>query len=203
MNRLYPHQTDNGPDAPAAVHIHHQDLPDGGKPGQVLMLDKRGELYWADLPEAAQERPSGLVDPSTIPPLGQSHIPDLSGTYQVVDDKDKPHGYAGLDSNGKLSPYAVPVLARGMQGERGPAGPPGSQGSQGNQGRPGDTGMQGPRGLEGGVGPAGPAGARGAAPDMDKYVKTPASTPLLSLQSETLARDVAYFLAELGLVRLI
>lgn len=203
MNRLYPHQTESESGAPPVIHIHHPALPDGGKPGQVLTLDKRGELYWADPSIPADERPSGLIDPSTIPPLGASHIPNLSGTYQVVDDKDVPGGYAGLDSNGKLSAYAIPVLARGLQGDRGPVGPPGPQGSQGNQGRPGDTGLQGPRGFEGGVGPAGPAGARGAAPDMDNYVKAPASTPLLSLQSETLARDVAYFLAELGLVRLI
>ncbi len=189
-------------------------LPAGGEPGMVLSLNSRGELAWAfplAPPPAAPEQArtaisglseSGLLDPSVIPPLDDSHIPNLSGRYQSVDAKNAPAGYAGLDENGKLSPYQLPVLARGLKGDRGPQGERGPKGDAGELGPRGEPGPQGPKGTAGERGAAGPQGPRGVAPDLSEYMKLPAAPPQLILDSETLARDVAYLLAELGLIRL-
>lgn len=145
---------------------------------------------------------NGLLPAEVIPPLTRSHLPDLSGEYQAVTEKDLPDGYAGLDKNGKVSPYVIPAIVRGAQGERGPQGPQGLRGDGGERGPQGVAGLAGPRGQQGERGSQGAQGPRGASPDLSEYVKRLPQAPLLSLGSETLARDVAYLLAELGLVRL-
>jgi hypothetical protein len=197
---MWPHNTAAG----GQVRVEYVNvMPPGGEPGQFLTIDENGDYLWVDLPQAAApETHSGLIDKKTIPPLDESHLPDLGGTYQTVDEKDAANGYAGLDENGKISPYSIPTLARGLTGPAGPVGPQGPKGQQGNPGRQGEVGPQGPRGLQGENGARGPAGPRGAAPDMSSYVKAPAKAPTLHLASETLARDVAYYLAELGLINL-
>lgn len=149
-----------------------------------------------------EARPSGLISTSEIPPLDESHMPDLSGVYQHVEQRDVPGGYAGLDKNGKLSPYTIPVLTRGLQGERGPQGTQGVKGERGERGEIGPVGSQGPTGRPGEAGVMGPPGPRGSSPDLRNYVQRSSSPPILSLQSETLARDVAYLLAEIGFVKL-
>lgn len=145
---------------------------------------------------------NGLLDPIVVPPLSKSHLPDLSDDLQARSEKDAPGGYAGLDANGKLSPYVLPTLAKGMQGERGPAGGKGDQGDRGPQGRDGGVGPPGPAGRQGDSGAPGPAGPRGLAPDLSDVQRIPADPPTLYLNSETLARDLAYRLAELGQIRL-
>lgn len=145
---------------------------------------------------------NGLLPAEVIPPLNQSHLPDLSRDYQAVGEKDTPGGYAGLDKSGKLSPYAIPAIVRGLQGERGPQGPQGQTGAAGERGPAGPVGAPGPKGQQGERGAKGQQGPRGSAPDLSGYVKRLSSPPTLSLGSETLARDVAYLLAELGLIRL-
>ncbi len=145
---------------------------------------------------------NGLLPAEVIPPLNRSHLPDLSGEYQDVTEKDVPGGYAGLDANGKVSPYVIPAIVRGVQGERGPQGPQGMRGPAGERGPEGVAGPPGPRGQQGERGPQGAQGPRGTSPDLSEYVKRLPQPPLLSLGSETLARDLAYLLAELGLVRL-
>jgi hypothetical protein len=145
---------------------------------------------------------NGLLPAEVIPPLTSGHLPDLSRDYQTVEEKDTAGGYAGLDANGKLSPYAIPAIVRGLQGERGPQGPQGPRGDGGERGPAGPVGSPGPRGMAGERGAQGVQGPRGANQDLSEYVKRLSSPPTLSLGSETLARDVAYLLAELGLVRL-
>jgi Collagen triple helix repeat (20 copies) len=146
---------------------------------------------------------SGLLDPEVIPPLNQSHLPDMSNNYQSVSEKGVPGGYPALDKNGKLSPYVIPSLVRGLQGERGSQGLQGLKGAAGDRGPAGSVGQQGPRGIQGEAGSPGPQGPRGASHDMSQYVKRPTSKPHLSLGSETLVQDLAFVLAELGLVQLI
>ncbi len=178
-------------------------LPEGGKPGQLLGYNHRRELIWVDPPTVDPlEGSGGLIPKSKIPPLDESHLPNLDGTYQTVDERDTPGGYPSLDANGKISPYAMPSLARGLQGERGPQGPNGQKGDRGERGATGGAGLQGARGPQGEAGPPGAQGPRGTAPDLSEYVKRPAAIPILSLSSDTLARDLAYFLAEQGLIRL-
>ncbi len=145
---------------------------------------------------------NGLLPSEVIPPLNRSHLPDLTDSYQSLDEKDTAGGYAGLDKNGKLSPYAIPGIVRGLQGERGPQGPQGQSGGSGERGLAGPAGPAGAKGQQGVQGPQGPQGPRGSSPDLSEYVKRLSSPPTLSLGSETLAQDVAYLLAELGLVRL-
>ena len=146
---------------------------------------------------------NGLLPAEVIPPLERSHLPDLSAEYQSLDEKDAPGGYAGLDKSGKLSPYTIPAIVRGLQGERGPQGPQGQPGGAGERGPAGPIGAQGPKGQPGERGAQGPQGPRGSSPDLSEYVRRLSSPPTLSLGSETLARDVAYLLAELGLIRLV
>ena len=203
---MFPHNT--GPAEEAAL-----ELPSGGEPGQLLGRNTRGELCWVNPPQPEPSNghatpaeplvgPSGLLKANVIPPLDESHLPDLSRRYQNRDERDIPGGYAGLNEDGKLSPYAMPELARGLQGDRGPQGMPGAQGPQGPQGHPGPVGPQGPRGEQGVAGIPGPQGPRGSTPDLADYVKRPGRKPILALQSETLARDLAYLLAELGMIEL-
>ncbi len=198
--KMWPHNQAD----PASDPVDTVDpLPPGGKAGQVLTKASDGRAVWSDPPEAvAPPLPSGLIDKAQIPPLDDSHLPNLAGTYQIGAEKDKPGGYAGLDANGKLTPYALPVLAKGLQGEVGPMGPQGTQGDRGERGPQGPIGEQGPKGEPGANGPVGPQGPRGTTPDLSAYVQRHPNPPTLSLGSETLARDVAYFLAELGLVNL-
>ncbi len=202
---MWPHNQEAGD--PAEIVMLHRPvmiaLPEGGKPGQLLGYNERRELVWVDPPTVDPlEGSSGLIGKEKIPPLDHSHLPDLSGHYQSVDERDAPGGYAGLDANGKLSPYALPSIARGMQGERGTQGVRGEKGEKGERGEKGNTGLQGPAGREGPEGRAGVAGPRAAAPDLSAYVRRLSSPPTLSLSSETLARDLAYLLAELELIRL-
>lgn len=145
---------------------------------------------------------NGLLAPAVIPPLDAGHLPDLSGELQARREKDQPDGYPGLDKNGKLSPYVLPMLAKGLQGEQGKQGEQGNPGNPGPQGREGRVGPPGPPGRQGDPGATGPQGARGAAADMTGVLRVPADPPTLHLNSETLARDLAYRLAELGLIKL-
>lgn len=199
--KMWPHNQDDSDAAPTVIV---DPLPDGGEPGQVLGLNARRERVWVNPPAAPNplETTNGLLDKAIIPPLDDSHLPDLSGTYQTVDEKNQPGGYAGLDANGKISPYTLPVLTKGLQGEVGPAGPQGVRGERGDRGERGPIGEPGPKGEPGAPGPAGPQGPRGATPDLSGYVQRHPNPPTLSLNSETLARDLAYFLAELGLINL-
>lgn len=210
--KMWPHnQTDEAEaegqqkvtvDMPSAT-IVVETFPKGGNPGQVLTLNDQGERVWADPPNAEAIRTkSGLIDKAVIPPLDEGHLPNLSGTYQIVSERDKPGGYAGLDANGKITPYALPVLAKGLQGDQGPQGPQGLPGERGERGPIGPIGEQGPKGEPGAAGPAGPQGPRGTTPDLSAYVQRHPNPPTLALNSDTLARDIAYFLAELGLVNL-
>lgn len=145
---------------------------------------------------------NGLLDISVIPPITRSHVPDLGDELQSRDEKDQPGGYAGLDRNGKISPYVLPQLARGLQGDQGKQGGKGDQGEQGPQGREGGVGPQGPAGRPGEKGDPGPQGPRGLAPDLTGVLRLSADPPTLFLNSETLARDLAYFLAERGDIKL-
>ncbi len=182
--RMYPHNQDE-------VAVLERDVD----------LEPVGDPFPAE-PIVGVPLKNGLLPAEVIPPLERSHLPDLSREYQAVDEKDTPNGYAGLDANGKLSPYAIPAVVRGMRGERGPQGPQGQPGGAGERGAVGPVGSQGPKGQPGERGAQGPQGPRGSSPDLSDYVRRLASPPTLSLGSETLARDLAYLLAELGLIRL-
>jgi hypothetical protein len=187
---MYPHQGGST----AVLEAPEEDIP------ETAAAAVNTDAIAADVLELLVK--GGLLPAEMIPPLNRSHLPDLSGEYQAAEAKDTPGGYAGLDANGKLSPYAIPAIVRGMQGERGPQGPAGPQGGNGERGPAGTVGSAGPRGMQGERGAQGPQGPRGSSPDLSEYVKRLSSPPTLSLGSETLARDVAYLLAELGLVRL-
>ena len=177
-------------------------FPGDGKPGQLLGVAPDGSYEWVD-PPATLELRNGLLDQATIPPLASDKLPDLSGEYQHLKERNVPGGYAGLDANGKLSPYTIPELVRGLKGDKGEQGGKGDRGAAGDRGLKGDTGLQGPPGREGPAGRQGAPGERGRAPDMSGFIARPATNPKLSLASETLAQDLAYRLAELGLVDLI
>lgn len=194
--RLYPHNQETIEDVKAAIPV---DLIESLIRQEV---ETRLAAVLSAAPVQVAERPSGLIDPSEIPPLNDSHLPDLSDRYQSLAERNVPGGYAGLDEKGKISPYTIPVLARGLAGDRGPMGSRGEKGDKGERGVQGETGLQGPVGRQGEAGPQGPMGPRSVLPDMSLFVKFPSSPPTLSLQSDVLARDVAYLLAELGLVRL-
>lgn len=201
--KLWPHNQEDEA-APSVTNITVSPLPPGGEPGQVLAINERREYVWIDLPEQTVTgySESGLISASAIPPLDNSHLPDLSGHYQVVEERDVPGGYPTLDKNGKLSPYVIPTLVKGLQGAEGKPGSRGEKGEKGERGEKGEVGPQGPPGRPGEPGPNGQQGPRGPVPDLSNVVKVPANSPVLSLGNETLAQDIAYLLAELGLVRL-
>lgn len=193
-------------------HNQASDDGDGDTPEDgPLLADVAARLealerWVAALPKEAG-RPAmlndaGLLDRSVIPPLDTSHLPNLEGTYQTVEAKEKPGGYAGLDANGKISLYRIPELARGPKGERGDQGQRGAAGERGERGPVGPVGERGPKGEPGEPGAVGPAGPRGSAPDMSVYVKRHPNPPTIAVGEPTLARDLAYFLAELGLIEL-
>lgn len=193
---------DYSPDAPQWPHngMGDDDI--------VIVLDeplaKAGyeEMHAApDLSDVPRTK-NGLLDASVVPPLAKSHLPDLTDDLQARSEKDTPGGYAGLDANGKLSPYVLPTLAQGMKGDTGGPGSKGDQGDQGVQGRDGRVGDPGPPGREGAEGKQGPPGPRGLAADTSDLLRIPADPPTLFLNSDTLARDLAYRMAELGLIRL-
>lgn len=199
--KMWPH---NQEDEAAPQTVYVSPLPPGGEPGQVLAINERKEYVWIDLPEVVTGYDqSGLIDASSIPPLDDSHLPDLSDKYQHVEGRDVPGGYPTLDKNGKLSPYVIPTLVKGLQGAEGKSGSRGEKGEKGERGEKGEVGLQGPAGRPGEQGPAGNQGPRGPVPDMKGFVKRDGNPPTLSLGAETLAQDVAYLLAELGLVRLV
>jgi hypothetical protein len=193
---------DLGPEAPQWPHNQ-----EGGSEVAVAE-DAPPERDWSgyelDVPDLSDvpRTKNGLLDPSVIPPLTAGHLPDLSGSLQHRDEKDQPEGYAGLDKNGKVSPYVLPELAKGMQGDRGPQGVSGERGNPGPAGAEGRVGPQGPPGRQGDPGATGPQGPRGLTPDIGDVLRIPADPPTLHLNSETLARDLAYRLAELGLIKL-
>lgn len=192
-----------GPDAPQWPHNQEENI-DGTHESSVLEFEPEIGPDPIPMPDLSNvpRLTNGLLDPNVIPPLNESQVPDLSGTLQSRDEKDKPLGYVGLDKNGKVSPYVLPSLARGLQGERGLTGSDGRQGDPGPQGRDGGVGPQGPPGRPGETGAHGPQGPRGLMPDLADVLRIPAEPPTLFLNSETLARDVAYFLAERGLIKL-
>ena len=190
-----------GPDAPQWPHNQGED----GGVAMTEELEFEPLLPFPGIPIDLSDVPrttNGLLDIAVIPPLTRSHVPDLGDELQSRDEKNQPNGYAGLDKNGKVSPYVLPSLAKGLQGEPGPAGGKGSQGDPGPQGREGGVGAQGAQGRQGDPGAQGPAGPRGLAPDLSDFLRIPGDPPTLHLNSETLARDIAYRLAELGLINL-
>jgi Collagen triple helix repeat (20 copies) len=203
--RLWPHNQE--PELPGYIQevssttAESTTLPEGGKPGQLLGIDEDGGYVWVDPPNLALR--NGLLDHAVLPQIPGDKIADLSDRYQSLNDRDTPGGYAGLDANGKLSPYAIPELVRGLKGDRGETGQTGERGNTGDRGERGDIGPQGVPGREGPQGKQGVPGERGRAPDMTGFLARPASNPKLSLSSETLAQDLAYRLAELGLIDLI
>lgn len=208
QTKQWPHNqgvSDGGADPKGAVGEtgNYVALPPGGQPGQLIALNERRELTWVDPPSADPILSgSGLLDKAIIPPLDEGHLPNLEGTYQSVAERDQPEGYVGLDANGKISPYRIPAITRGLQGERGEQGVRGPQGERGERGEAGPTGLQGARGGEGQPGPQGPQGPRAVLPDMSGYV-VKGEPPTIALANDTLARDLAYFLAERGLIRLV
>ena len=182
-------------------------LPVGGKPGQVLGLNSRGEMAWVDPPKtecscSTEKSASGLLDQAVIPQLSSGHMPDLSDRYIAHDHKDKPGGVPSLSGNGKISPSVLPAMAQGPKGEKGDAGEPGPRGGLGERGPIGPRGERGEKGEQGAQGPPGPQGVRGPQADLSGVMRKPADPPLLILGSDTLARDVAYVLAEHGLAKL-
>lgn len=177
------------------------ELLEHGSPGQVLGLNSRHELVLLDAPKVERlTDQDGIITLDRIPTLEEAQIPNLASVYQETAGRDKPGGYAGLDQHGKLSPYTLPPLARGPQGERGVQGPRGEQGIPGQQGPAGSVGAQGPRGVQGEQGEQGRPGPRGSSPDLTQYVKRRSEPPHIALDSETLGRDIAYLLAEMGLL---
>lgn len=184
------------------VEVLVDALPEGGEPGQLLGIGEDGSRAWVDPPGELQLR-NGLLDRGVIPPLASDHLPDLSDTYQHVSGRDAAFGYAGLDKNGKLSPYAIPELVRGLKGDKGDPGSRGEPGQKGEQGDRGPTGLQGPPGREGAPGAPGPQGQRGPMADTSAFVTRSAVTPKISLSADTLAQDLAYRMAELGLIDLV
>ena len=206
--RMWPHNQHEAQAPPEAVEFPGvlleaaPILPDGGKPGQLLGIAPDGSYEWVDLPEQIALR-NGLLDHALIPPIPGDRLPDLSDRYQHVAGRDTPGGYAGLDANGKLSPYTIPELVRGLKGDKGERGEKGDRGGTGERGLKGDTGLQGPPGREGVAGRQGAPGERGRLPDMSGFIARPATNPKLALGSDTLVQDLAYRLAELGLVDLI
>lgn len=192
---------DRSPDAPQWPHNQESDT--------VTLESELAGLETQPAPFLSQPDMSdvptltnGLLDPAVVPPLGKHQLPDLTDELQSRDEKDQAGGYAGLDDNGKISPYVLPGLAKGLTGERGPVGGKGDQGERGEQGRDGGPGPQGPAGRQGETGVQGPAGPRGLTPDLTDVLRIPATPPTLYLNSDTLARDLAYFLAERGLINL-
>ena len=177
---------------------------EGGKPGQILSLNSRGEKAWIDPPQAAAPEvvaESGLIDAGRIPQLSGGHIPDLSDRYVSHEHRDVPGGFAGLSGNGKISPSVLPVLPVPQKGDKGETGPQGPVG-QGLRGEKGDRGERGEKGAPGETGPEGKQGIRGPQPDLSAYLKRDPNPPTVILNSETVARDVAYILADYGLVKL-
>jgi Collagen triple helix repeat (20 copies) len=207
--RLWPHNQEDNQAVPAqpfsAEVVAFSFLPEGGEPGQVLGIAEDGTYIWVDPPNPPNSLAlrNGLLDHAVLPQIPGDKIADLSDRYQSLTDRDTPGGYAGLDANGKLSPYAIPELVRGLKGDRGETGQTGERGNTGDRGERGDIGPQGVPGREGPQGKQGVPGERGRAPDMTGFLARPASNPKLSLSSETLAQDLAYRLAELGLIDLI
>lgn len=193
---------DYSPDAPQWPHTQEGES-DVAVDEPVTKQDvERWELERIGIPADVPRLKNGLLDASVVPPLGKHQLPDLTDELQSRDEKDQAGGYAGLDDNGKISPYVLPGLAKGLTGERGPVGGKGDQGERGEQGRDGGPGPQGPAGRQGETGVQGPAGPRGLTPDLTDVLRIPATPPTLYLNSDTLARDLAYFLAERGLINL-
>lgn len=196
---------DRGPEAPQWPHNQEDDVDvlfdehEAARP--EILKDGPDPIPMPDLSDVPRLK-NGLIDISVVPPLTRSHVPDLSDELQGRDEKDRPLGYAGLDKNGKLSPYTLPELAQGLQGERGRQGERGGAGDPGPAGREGGVGPQGPPGRSGETGSAGPQGPRGLMPDLTDVLRIPGDPPTLHLNSETLSRDLAYRLAELGLIKL-
>lgn len=198
---------DYSPDAPQWPHSQESevalvDAPEEEAAPAAQPVSLEPPIDWEAVLASIPRTTNGLLDPIVVPPLTKSHLPNLSDELQSRDEKDWPGGYAGLDENGKLSPYVLPSLAKGMQGERGPQGMSGLEGAQGPKGGDGSVGPQGPKGGQGDPGAQGPPGPRGLSPDLTDVLRIPATPPTLHLNSETLARDLAYRLAELGLIRL-
>lgn len=186
----WPHNTAEAPPVP-------NGLPAGGRAGQILGVNSRGELAWVDPPKPVE----AILETQEAPERVVEVAADL-GSYQHRGERDQPGGYAGLRENGKLNPSVLPTLAKGEKGDQG-VGVPGPQGPPG----PAVPGPMGPPGKSV-VGPSGPAGVpgpqglRGPAADLTGYLKRPANPVPLRIGSNSLAQDVAYVLAELGFVTL-
>src|SRR6202035_4419727 len=87
--KMWPHNID---EAIAELEVLLQDADP-----KVAHLLEEIKTILADLLGAAKQKDvplkNGLLPPEVIPPLNHSHLPDLSGKYQVVEDKDIPGGF--------------------------------------------------------------------------------------------------------------
>ena len=193
------HETVGWPHNQAAPGPVPSGLPKGGKPGQILGLNSRGESAWVDPPKAPE--PVEEYAPAAIETRVIEQAADL-GSYQHRDEKDTPGGYAGLRENGKLNPAVLPVMAKGEKGDRGPQGERGPTGLTGGPGPMGPRGEKGEKGEQGPPGPMGPQGVRGPAADLSGYLKRPSHPTHVNLNSASLAQDLAYILAEQGIITL-
>lgn len=193
----------NPDDAPQWPHNQGEQATPEAEPEDEPMTKERYETMHEspDLSDVPRLK-NGLLDPSVIPPLNESQVPDLSQTLQHRGEKGQPGGYAGLDENGKISPYVLPTLAQGLKGDKGIKGDKGDRGDPGPAGGSGGVGDPGPPGRQGEKGDPGAPGPRGLTPSLTDVLRVPADPPTLFLNSETLARDLAYRLAELGLIKL-
>lgn len=172
-------------------------LPSGGRAGQILGVNARGDLAWVDPPRPVE----AVLEAHTAPVEVREVAADL-GSYQHREERDRPGGYAGLRENGKINPSVLPQATKGERGEAGPIGPQGIQGRDGGPGPQGGRGEKGERGDQGPQGPTGPQGTRGPAADLSGVLKKSSHPTRVNLNSESLAHDLAYILDELGIISL-
>lgn len=173
-------------------------LPEGGKAGQTLGVTPDGQYVWVDPPKPVE----AVLEATEAPQVEVREVAADLGSYQHRDERDAPGGYAGLRENGKLNPSVLPAMAKGEKGDRGPAGERGGLGGVGGIGPAGGRGEKGERGDPGPPGPSGPQGMRGPTADLTGYLKRPGSPTKVNLSSQSLAMDLAYILAEQGLISL-
>ena len=176
-------------------------LPEGGEPGQVLSLNRRGEYCWVNPPEPPASPPATNV----VQRVGPTELEwsQRLGALQAKAERGKPLGYAALDKSGWVPVEQLPPPPAPKEGPRGEKGDTGERGGQGPQGQKGDIGARGPAGTQGELGKPGPPGPKGPAVDTRMLLALRSEPPTLSLSSASLAVDVAYLLAEYGLARLV
>lgn len=194
------HEAVGWPHNQAEIETEMVELPRGGKPGQILGINAAGKVCWVNPPKV-ETIPMAQPEERVLKVVESAPEPDLSGLI-ARDEINTPNGVAGLNAEGKLSAYVIPTIAKGERGPAGPQGLRGPNGEKGERGPAGPVGPHGPKGEQGTPGTPGPQGPRGTAPDLSEYVKKPGSKPTFVLSADTLLRDIAYLLAELGIVEL-